>query len=137
MTLLYFCSMKSRVKAHNREVVTSAEYRAAQMRYNPSPLEEKMLFFLRKNNVIYESQRIFYIYDNDGWINKYYIADFYIPNRAVIIEVDGKFHDKHRQHDNLRTRKIQQQYPNVRVLRYKWADLEDTVKMNELLSCIR
>ena len=129
--------MKNRVKAHNREMVTSAEFRAREMRRNPSPLEEKMIMFLRDNGILYESQRIFYIYADDGWINKYYIADFYIPDRSIIIEVDGRFHDKHRFHDKMRTIRIQEQYPNVAVLRYRWADFDDTVKMNKLLACIK
>ena len=96
-----------------------------------------MILFLRDNGILYESQRIFYIYADDGWINKYYIADFYIPDRSIIIEVDGRFHDKHRFHDKMRTIRIQEQYPNVAVLRYRWADFDDTVKMNKLLACIK
>ena len=83
--------------------------------------------------VVYESQRIFYIRAKDGWIIRYYIADFYIPDKAIIIEVDGKFHDKQQLHDKLRTRAIQEQYPEVSVLRYGWKDLDDKRKMTDLL----
>jgi hypothetical protein len=95
------------------------------------PMEMKA--FLDDNYVEYESQKIFYIYDEDGWINRYYIADFFIPQRNVIIEVDGKFHDDHKQKDRDRTRDIQQQYPEVEVLRYKWKDLSDLDMMDDLL----
>lgn len=129
--------MNSRIKAHNREVVSNAEFRARQMRCNPSPLEEKMIEFLRYNGIAFEFQKIFYIKADDGWINRYYIADFYIPIRDTIIEVDGKFHDDHKLHDKMRTRRIQEQYPNVSVLRYKWKDLDDYDLMQHLLDSVR
>lgn len=125
-----------RIEIHNREVMTSAEYRATQMDTWPSPLEERMKKFLEENYIEYESQKIFYIYADDGWINKYYIADFFIPHANIIIEVDGKFHDDHKQHDKMRTKEIQEQYPEVEVLRYKWKDLDDIDKMDDLLNKI-
>ena len=128
-------NMNIRIK-HNREVITNAEYRAAEMRYSPSPLEERMKLFLDRNGIMYETQKVFYIRANDGYILKYYIADFYIPHKEIIIEVDRKFHDKHKQHDKKRTKEIQKQYPTVEVLRYKWKDLFDKNLMNELLAKI-
>ena len=122
-----------RIEIHNREVMASAEYRASQMDTWPSPLEERMKEFLDNNGVYYESQKIFYIYADDGWIVKYYIADFFILHANIIIEVDGKFHDDHRQHDKMRTKEIQEQYPEIEVLRYKWKDLDDLDKMDDLL----
>lgn len=125
-----------RIEIHNREVIASANYRASQMDTWPSPLEERMKEFLDENYVEYESQKIFYIYAEDGWIIRYYIADFFIPDRNIIIEVDGKFHDDHKQHDKMRTREIQEQYPEVEVLRYRWKDLSDEGKMEDLLERI-
>ena len=125
-----------RIEIHNREVIASANYRASQMDTWPSPLEERMKKFLDDNDIYYESQKIFYIYAEDGWIIRYYIADFFIPDRNIIIEVDGKFHDDHKQHDKMRTREIQEQYPEVEVLRYRWKDLSDEEKMEDLLERI-
>ena len=116
--------------------MASAEYRANQMDTWPSPLEERMKEFLEENFIDYESQKIFYIYADDGWIIRYYIADFFVPRANIIIEVDGKFHDEHKQHDKMRTREIQEQYPDVEVLRYKWKDLSDIYKMEDLLNRI-
>lgn len=115
------------------EVMEQAKYRARQMDTWPSPLEERMKEFLDRHYVEYESQKIFYIYAEDGWIKRYYIADFYIPESNVIIEVDGKFHDEHKLHDKNRTREIQEQYPSIEVLRYRWKDLSDMDKMDRLL----
>lgn len=126
-----------RVQEHNREIIASAQFRAEEMKTWPSPLEERMKEFLDDMSVRYESQKIFYIYADDGWIIRYYIADFYIPDKKIIIEVDGKFHDKHKQHDKQRTRDIQEHYVDIEVLRYRWKDVSDHKKMQELLAIIR
>jgi very-short-patch-repair endonuclease len=126
-----------RIEAHNREIMANAQSRASQMDTWPSPLEEKMKEFLDNNGIYYESQKIFYIYADDGWIIRYYIADFFIPHVNIIIEVDGKFHDDHKQHDKMRTKEIQEQYPEIEVLRYKWKDLSDMDKMDDLLYRIK
>ena len=119
---------------HNKEIMSSAEFRAEEMRTWPSPLEERMIAFLDKHYIHYEFQKIFYIYADDKYIIRYYIADFYIPDRKIIIEVDGKkYHDHHSQRDKERTRNIQEQYPEVQVLRYTWADLSNEDKMRVLL----
>jgi len=125
--------MSNRIQEHNREIMRSAQHRSAEMDAWPSPLEERMKDFLDRNWIKYESQKIFYIYADDGWIVRYYIADFFIPEANVIIEVDGKFHDKHRMHDKQRTKDIQSSYPEIQVLRFKWKDLSDEKKMRELL----
>lgn len=122
-----------RVQDHNREVIWSAESRAAEMQDFPSPLEERMKRYLDVYGVSYEFQKIFYIRADDGWINRYYIADFFIPERNIIIEMDGKFHDKQKQHDKNRTKEIQEYYPEIQVLRYKWEDLSDFDKMSRLV----
>mgnify|MGYP002525539324 CR=1 FL=1 len=118
----------------------SAEYRAKEMGIWPSPLEKRMKEFLDLHGVRYEFQKIFYIYDQnakDGWITRYYIADFFIPDKNIIIETDGKFHDKQKQHDKDRTKNIKSQYPLVEVLRYKWADLSDDKIMKDMLLRIK
>ena len=126
-----------RVLEHNREIMYSAQARAAEMEVFPSKLEERMKDFLDRYGIYYESQKIFYIYAEDDWIIRYYIADFYIPDKCIIIEVDGKFHDKHKQHDKERTKEIQRNYPGIEVLRYKWQDMSNKKKMQELLNIIR
>jgi very-short-patch-repair endonuclease len=125
-----------KIRQHNRELIRSAEYRASQMKIWPSPLEKKMIGFLDSHHIVYECQKIFYIHADDGWIITYYIADFFIPGSNVIIEVDGKFHDKQKGYDKRRTKEIQQEYPNISVLRFKWKDFSDKTKMKELLDIL-
>ena len=115
----------SRLSEHNKEVIANAVYRAEEMKSWPSPLEDKMKKFLDKHGIDYEEQKIFYIYDDDRWIVRYYIADFFIPEKDIIIEVDGKFHNEHKQKDKNRTRIIQENYPNIEVLRFASEDLSD------------
>lgn len=122
-----------RVQEHNREIMASARFRAEEMNTWPSPLEERMKEVLDISGIHYEQQKIFYIYADDGWIIRYYIADFYVPDKNIIIEVDGRFHDRHKQHDKMRTKTIQEHYPGVEVLRYTWKDLSDEDEMNRLL----
>ena len=127
-----------RVQEHNRDIMYSAQSRAAEMEIFPSKLEERMMDFLDRNDISYESQKIFYIYADDGWIIRYYIADFFIPEKNIIIEVDGKkYHEHHSQKDKERTRIIQENYPGVEVLRYTWEDMFNTFKMNDLLDKLR
>lgn len=121
-----------KIQNHNREMIAQAEYRAGEMVAFPSKLEERMISFLDDLGICYEFQKIFYIYADDGWIIRYYIADFYIPDKNIIIEVDGKFHDRQRLHDKHRTKMIQEHYPDVEVLRYTWNDLSDSDRMEEL-----
>ena len=130
-------NMNRRLQEHNKDMIASAEYRATEMKYFPSKLEERMISFLDSHHIFYEPQKIFYIEAADGWIITYYIADFFIPDKYIIVEVDGKFHDDHKQHDKMRTREIQEHYPGIEVLRYRWGDLSDSHKMQELLYRIR
>lgn len=114
---------------HNKEVIRSAESRASEMLVWPSPLEERMKVILDTYNVRYEQQKIFYIHAQDGWITRYYIADFFVPHRNLIIEVDGKFHEHQKQHDRNRTKDIQKEYPMIDVIRFSWKDVGDRDKM--------
>ena len=125
-------SSMGKIQNHNKEIIAQAEYRAGEMIAFPSKLEERMMSFLDDLGIHYEFQKIFYIYADDGWIIRYYIADFYVPDKNIIIEVDGKFHDRQRLHDKHRTKMIQEHYPDVEVLRYTWNDLSDSDRMDEL-----
>lgn len=122
------------IKQHNREVINTAKSRCQEMRTWPSPLEERMQKYLDSHGIQYEFQKIFYIYGDNGYIVRYFIADFFLPNYNLIVEVDGKFHDKHRQADRDRTKLIQANYPGVEVMRFTWKDLSDKGKMKKLLN---
>ncbi len=37
-------------------------------------------------------QKIFYVYTENNWYDRFIIPDFYIANKKLIIEVDGSIH---------------------------------------------
>lgn len=107
---------------HNKNVRNNAEGHAYEMRKNPSFLEKKMLELLDSWKVRYEFQKIIYIRSKGGFIKQYYIADFYIPQKHLIIEVDGKFHKEQAAFDEFRTKTIQKHYPKITVVRWESRD---------------
>lgn len=121
---------------HNKAVRNNAEGHAYNMRKNPSWLEKKMIELLDSWGIVYEFQKIFYMRSSGGFIKNYYIADFYIPKKKIILEVDGKFHKEQAAFDEFRTRDIQKHYPKVRVVRWDSRDFHiyyNCKKLKELL----
>ena len=127
---------KKEVKLHNSTIMGVAKSYAEDMRDCPSTLEERMIKFLEEHNIAFDFQRIFYIKNRSGWIRKFYIADFYIPAKQVILETDGKFHDEQVEEDKIRTRNITKHYSNIKVIRWRWNDFGSYTKMKELLSTL-
>ncbi len=74
-----------------------------QLRFNATPAERKFCRVLAKNGFQFVFQRLFRlrpikqyckhkkvkIIQND----RFYIADFYLPEYAIVIEIDGKIHN--------------------------------------------
>lgn len=81
---------------HNKNIRKNAEL-------CPSWLERQMIEFLNNQKIKFEFQKIFYIRSSGGFIKQYYIADFYIPKKHIILEVDGKFHNEQVKLDSFRT----------------------------------
>ena len=55
--------------------------------------ENKFKKYLSDQNVNYEFQKIIYLKDNEGNVTDFYIADFYVTDYNLIIELDGDYHD--------------------------------------------
>jgi very-short-patch-repair endonuclease len=68
------------------------EIRANEMRICPTYAEGVVYDLLRENNIIFQSQVVF----------GYYILDFVIPSKLLIIELDGVSHKKNNLHDKNR-----------------------------------
>ena len=107
---------------NNKKMKMSAENNAYDMRANPSYLEKKMMELLNDWKIKYDFQKIFYMRSKGGFIKNYYIADFYIPKRKIILEVDGQFHKDQIEYDEFRTKDIQKHYPNITVVRWENKD---------------
>ena len=108
---------------NNKRMEDSAEIHAWEMRNNPSWLEKQMMEFLDNHNIKYEFQKIFYISGKDGYKQRYFIADFFIPDRNLIIEMDGKQHKEHVEYDNRRTALIKEHYRKIKVVRFTYRDI--------------
>lgn len=118
---------------HNYGIQTYAKEFARNMQNNPSPLEEKMMDFLDEHGIDYVFQKIIYIVKDDGYIDRFFIADFYFPTIKVILETDGKFHKKQMKYDAKRTELITSCYPEIKVLRWEWEDFNNSDRVEELL----
>lgn len=123
--------------SHNKNVRKNAELHANEMKQNPSWLERQMVEFLNNQKIKFEFQKIFYIRSSGGFIKQYYIADFYIPKKHIILETDGKFHKMQTALDNLRTKTIQRHYPKVTVVRWNSEDFHSYANMKKLLEIIK
>jgi len=122
---------------HNKRGKSNAKGHAYNMRKNPSYLEQKMIKFLDNQKIKYEFQKIIYIKSKGGFIKHYYIADFYIPKKKIILEVDGKFHKDQVAFDEYRTRNIQRHYPKIRVVRWEYNDFHSYVNMKKLVEILK
>ena len=119
-------------KITNKRMMEIAEKYALKGRRNPSPLEKLMIEFLSSHGVKYEFQKPYCIY-KEGVIDQFFIVDFYIPSKSLIIETDGKYHDTQVDYDNYRTKKIKEQYPGVDVIRWRFKDFHSPKSMEHLI----
>ena len=126
---------EKKLKDKNSTTKGIAKYYVNKIRKTPSVLEKRMQEFLDSYGIVYEFQKPLYIKEK-RIIKKFYIADFYIPAINLIIETDGKFHDNQVKEDIKRTKDIQRQYPNMKILRWKWHDFDSLQKMKRLIDII-
>lgn len=124
-----------RSKTNNKKMREVAEKYASKGRDNPSPLEKAMMEFLNSHHVKYEFQKPCCIYKNNV-ITQFFIIDFYIPNKKIIIETDGKFHDAQLEYDDYRTKMIKRQHPRVNIIRWRFKNFHSVEDMKKLLNKI-
>lgn len=91
-----------------------------EMRRNPTEAESILCQALR--NSPYNNEFCFqypiYIYDRYGNMERFYIADFYIPSKNLIIELDGKHHGQNIQHIKDSIRDYQIKNIGYKILRF-------------------
>ena len=82
-------------------------------------------------------KKIIYLYEdfNSSKITKFYIADFYIKQLHLIIEIDGGYHTTIQQtnYDNDKDKRIKKQYPTINILRIKNEDCSNKILLKDLL----
>ena len=123
-------------KQHNESMMKSAEKYANAMRKHPSFLEKIMLGLLKSNGIKFDFQKIFYI-KNTGRITRYFIADFYIPSKKLVIEVDGNFHKNQIDRDEERTKLIEKHFPKTKVIRVTFEDINNLEKASSLMNKLK
>lgn len=123
-------------KVNNTKMKQIAEKYAAKGRDNPSPLERMMIEFLKSHYIKYEFQKPCCIYSN-GVIIQFFIVDFYIPSRRLIIETDGKYHDEQVEYDDYRTKAIIKQHPEIELIRWRYNDFKSVERMECLLELLQ
>lgn len=90
--------------------------KAKHMKENPTSAENRASKILKKAGIPYNQQKIF----------GFYILDFLIPNRLLVLEIDGKYHIKGNYHDKRRDEFCKEYGLNV--LRVRNEDVEKIVK---------
>lgn len=88
---------------------------AKRMRNSPTPSEDRAVKLLRNSNIPYKRQVPF----------GFYILDFIVTNRLLVVEIDGKVHDAKAKYDKQRDdfcRKM-----GLKILRVKNEDVEKLI----------
>ena len=104
----------------NRWMVNRCWQFIDEMKDNPTEAEQLLCNALSSSP--YKDEFVFqypiYLYDRKGFMERFYIADFYIPSKHLIIELDGKHHAQKIQHIKDSIRDYQINYMGYTVLRF-------------------
>lgn len=77
--------------------------RVRDLRKNPTPAEKFFWNEVRRNKLGVSFRRQYPIVFYIGKTRKLFIADFFCKERKLIIEIDGKIHEKQKEYDEART----------------------------------
>lgn len=122
---------------HNSNTIKNAEGKAKYNRKNPSELDRKMMDLLNSQNIRYEFQKVIYIKSSGGFIKQYYIVDFYIPSRDIIIDVRAKKPDVPYPYGVEKKRIIKKAYPLYTVLEWYGYQFGSVENMKQLVSLLK
>lgn len=114
---VHMCVTDNRCQIFMGRSRAEKEEYAKKLRENPTPPEAKVLEWLKEQGKHYPRHQFQVIII--GWI-----VDFLFPKQSVILEVDGKFHEKEEQKksDLLRTKTLWK--AGYTVIRCKNSDIE-------------
>ncbi|MCF6269224.1 MAG: endonuclease domain-containing protein [Melioribacteraceae bacterium] len=75
-------------------------------------------------------------YDLEG-MEKFYIADFYCHQKKLVIEVDGGYHERQKNYDELRTEIVN--LLGIKVIRFTNKEVENNLAnvKNSILKCLQ
>lgn len=88
-----------------------------RLRENATPAERALLAALQEANEPTKFQHCIYTAEAP---TGYYVVDFYLPKRQLLVELDGKPHTSERAqwNDRLRTAAIKAACPDLRLVRF-------------------
>ena len=89
---------------------------------------EKILWEIVRNRKLngFKIHRQYPIFYDFNGIDKFFIADFYCHEKRLVIEIDGGYHKRHKEHDKLRTEIIN--LLGIKVIRFTNEEVEDNLK---------
>lgn len=104
--------------------MTTIKITARELRKNQTKSEQIVWELLRNRRLSnYKFFRQHIIRVNYFGERRHFIADFYCPKKKLVLEIDGKIHEKQQEYDELRTEIINQL--GINVVRIKNNELED------------
>nr|DAE28995.1 MAG TPA: Endonuclease [virus sp. ctPYc18] len=83
--------VSAKVIAINKKMIAVAKEYRKDLKKRMTKSEKLFQLMLLKNKVKYEFQKIIFITRNREII-RFFIADFYIPDKNIIVEIDGGYH---------------------------------------------
>ena len=69
---------------------------ARNLRKNMTPAEIELWKYIRKWKILnkqIQKQKPIFVYEEDSWLPRYIIADFYCADKKLIIELDWSIHE--------------------------------------------
>ena len=103
-----------------------AKSTARRLRKNQTNAEKILWQKLRNRNFFelkFTRQHPIYYFKNDK--KKFLIADFYCNNLKLIVEVDGRIHEKQKNYDQIREELLESKL--YKIIRFKNEEIEDNI----------
>lgn len=107
----------------NNKLIESAKLAARELRKNMTVSERIFWEELRERKLLgkkfLRQHPLFCMYEGKS---TFFIADFYCHEHKLVVELDGKIHDRQKEQDELRTQLINTK--GIRVIRFRNAEVE-------------
>lgn len=119
-------------------VRSEGEHNSRLMYKFPTALEQKVMEILDENHVKYSFQKLFYKFVKGyrQYVEAYYIANFWIPRKKLMIDIEAAPRKIKVQSQDLRTFSNDGVTPKAQVLRITEKDLEYPTFKAELLALV-
>jgi very-short-patch-repair endonuclease len=116
--------VNSHSSTSNKFLLDKSKKFRKELLYNATKYEKDFRNILRRENIQHEFQKIVYYKES------FYIADFYIKGKNIVVEIDGGYHNKSKQQklDKIRTSDLK----NIGVSSVIRIKNEDIYKLKEL-----